>query len=120
MEPRDRSARSDAAHDGVDARSWDLLDDFPRGGESVSRRIVGILELPRLERAALAWETEARITTSGQSDGVVLGQGGGSGVVFAELKACTPASLSPSNGVTGPSGPRQKSSPVGSANQAPT
>src|SRR5206468_9490692 len=42
---------------------------------SGSRRIVGILELPRLERAALACETEARITTSGQSDGVALGSG---------------------------------------------
>ena len=45
----------------------------------------------------------------------------GSGVVFAELNACTPASSSPSNGVTGACPlPRQKSSPAGSANHAPT
>ena len=38
---------------------------------------------------------------------------------MAELKACTPAVLSPSKGVTGLLGPRQKSSSAGSANHAP-
>ena len=46
--------------------------------------------------------------------------GAGSGSAFAELNACTPASLSPSNGVTGLFGPRQKSSSLGSANHIPT
>src|SRR4051812_2822483 len=46
--------------------------------------------------------------------------GAGSGWVLAELNACTPASLSPSNGVTGLLGPRQKSSSAGPANHMPT
>src|SRR5207248_746350 len=45
--------------------------------------------------------------------------GAGNGSALAELKACTPALLSPSNGVTGLPAPRQKSSPSGSANQTP-
>ena len=45
--------------------------------------------------------------------------GAGSGSAFAELKACTPASLSPSNGVIGLLTPRQKSSASWSANQTP-
>jgi hypothetical protein len=57
---------------------------------------------------------------AGRDGDAALRHGGGSGVVWAELKACTPASLSPSNGVTGLFGPRQKSSPAGSANHAPT
>jgi hypothetical protein len=40
-------------------------------------------------------------------------RGAGSATAVAELKACTPASLSPSNGVTGEFGPRQKSSSSG-------
>src|ERR1700712_1771630 len=48
-------------------------------------------------------------------------QGAGSGAACSELNAWTPASLSPSNGVIGPlPAPRQKSSPVESANQKPT
>src|SRR5262249_37657942 len=47
-------------------------------------------------------------------------QGGGSGSALAELNACTPASLSPSNGVTGLTSPRQTSSSSGSANQHAT
>jgi hypothetical protein len=46
--------------------------------------------------------------------------GAGSGSALAELKVCTPASLSPSNGVTGLFGPGQKSSSFGSANHMPT
>ena len=45
--------------------------------------------------------------------------GAGSGSALAELKACTPASLSPSNGVGGVPAPRQKSSSSGSANHTP-
>jgi hypothetical protein len=46
--------------------------------------------------------------------------GSGSGAAFADLNACTPAELSPSNGVVAPAPcPRQKSSPAGSANQTP-
>ena len=46
------------------------------------------------------------------------GYGRGSGSAFAELKACTPASLSPSNGVA-PLPGRQNSSSAGSANHMP-
>src|SRR5215813_1855134 len=48
------------------------------------------------------------------------GYGAGSGSALAELKACTPASPSPSKGVMGLLGPRQKSSSTGSANHTPT
>ena len=46
----------------------------------------------------------------------------GSGSAFAELNACTPAWLSPSNGVVPltPVAAGQKSSSLGSANQTPT
>src|SRR4051812_44023433 len=50
----------------------------------------------------------------------LLVHGAGNGAVLAELKACTPASLSPSKRVTGLFGLRQKSSAAGSANHIPT
>src|SRR5262245_41853555 len=51
-----------------------------------------------------------------------VGYGSGApGRLLAELNACTPASLSPSNGVIGPPPlPKQMSSSAGSANHMPT
>src|SRR5689334_14649876 len=53
-------------------------------------------------------ETPLRLNQNGIEENADYGAGSGS--ALAELKACTPASLSPSNGVTGLFWPRQKSS----------
>src|SRR4051794_38693677 len=80
-----------------------------------------VVRHPGRGRGAASHQRSRRPARNFGPDGwSLLVHGAGNGAVLAEMKACAPASLSPSKRVTGLFGLRQKSSAAGSANHLPT